>query len=300
MNTSRITALLLMCAPVLAACGGGGDAGSGAITGPTTPAGKPAPSVLTNRIVFTSNRTGFELWSMQPDGSDVITLGLTGHTHDISPDGRQIAYTDAEQIHVANVNGTSVRLLTTRARNASPRWSPDGTKILFWSDRDGNKEVYVMNADGSAPTNLTNDAAEDLEATWSPDGTRIAFRSVRTGSGDIYVMKADGSEVTRLTTEAGQDANPRWSPDGTRIAFDGDRGRNFDVFVINADGSGLVNLTNHSALDSAPTWSPDGRMITFHSHRDGNSEVYVMNADGTGLRNITNAASNEGDAVWAK
>jgi TolB protein len=79
-------------------------------------------------------------------------------------------------------------------------WSPDGSQILFFSDRDGNNEVYVMNTNGSSPTNLTNNVADDTYAIWSPDGSLIAFTSDRTGGDrDVYIMTAAGVGATPVT-----------------------------------------------------------------------------------------------------
>ena len=75
----------------------------------------------------------------------------------------------------------------------------DEGKIAFASVRDGNGEIYVMNADGKEVTRLTNNTAHDMEPAFSPDGSKIAFTSVRDGNSDIYVMNADGTGVTRLT-----------------------------------------------------------------------------------------------------
>jgi hypothetical protein len=83
-------------------------------------------------------------------------------------------------------------------------------KIAFYSDRDGNHEIYVMNADGSGQINLTDNPADDLGPAWPPDGSRIAFHSERDGNPEIYVMNADGSDVIRLTTAGGE--FPVWSP----------------------------------------------------------------------------------------
>ena len=94
------------------------------------------------------------------------------------------------------------------------------TKIAFVSDRDGNREIYIMNADGSGQTNLTNNAAEDLWATFSPDGSKIAFYSERDVSSEIYVMDADGANQTKLTNNPSSDFRPVFSPDGTRIIFE--------------------------------------------------------------------------------
>ena len=100
-----------------------------------------------------------------------------------------------------------------RARHAAPRWSPDGRKLLFVSRRNGNPEVYVINADGGGQRRLTRNPAEDSDPAWSPDGRKIAFISTRDGERAIYVMNADGSQqrsVTRGIRRIG--SGFAWSP----------------------------------------------------------------------------------------
>ncbi len=172
-------------------------------------------------------------------------------------------------------------------------------RIAFTSDREGNFDIHVMNADGSGLVNLTNHPADDDSPAWSPDGGRIAFKSDREGVSKIYVMNADGSGVTRLTGDSDGDHGPAWSPDGSRIAFYAQHGNNFDIYVMNADGSGLINLTNNPAGDGVPTWSPDGSRIAFTSNRGGNFDIYVMNADGSGVTNLTNHPSDDGNPAWS-
>ena len=89
-----------------------------------------------------------------------------------------------------------------------------GEMIAFTSEREGNAEIYIMNADGSNPQRLTNDPAYDAWPVWSPDGSHIAFTSTRNGEADIYVMDADGSNLRRLTYDDAIDIWPDWSPDG--------------------------------------------------------------------------------------
>ena len=185
------------------------------------------------------------------------------------------------------------RLTNNPGADGEPAWSPDGRKIAFVSDRDGNYDIYVMNADGSGVTQLTNDAIAARDPDWSPDATKVVFASVRDGNSEIYVMNADGSGAVNLTNHSADDSDPAWSPDGSRIAFSSVRDGNWEVYVMNADGTGVTNLTNHSAGDLHPAWSPDGTRVSFRTSRDGNSEIYVMNADGSGAVNLTNHSAQE-------
>jgi WD40-like Beta Propeller Repeat/HYR domain len=177
-------------------------------------------------------------------------------------------------------------------------------KIVFVSNRDGNNEIYVMNADGSGQIRLTKNAAHDGFPSLSPDGEKVAFESNRDGNFEIYVMNAaDGSNQRRLTNNLAVDWFPSWSPDGTKIAiaFDSTREGNREIYVMNAaDGSNPTRLTNNPASDSDPSWSPDGEKIAFVSNRDergdNNYEIYVMNAaDGSEQTNISNSPAYEAD-----
>ena len=172
-------------------------------------------------------------------------------------------------------------------------------RIAFHSQRDGNWEIYVMNADGSDITRLTTQNEIDAHPAWSPDGEQIAFTSRRSGDGDVYVMNADGSDPTRITLHRDSDGGPAWSPDGQQILFDTDRDGNNEIYVMNADGTRVKRLTNHPDDDGFPTFSPDGQKIAFQSNRHGNSEIYVMNADGSGVRRLTREPANDRVAAWS-
>ncbi len=130
--------------------------------------------------------------------------------------------------------------------------------IIFHSDRAGTFDIFVMNADGSGVTQLTNTTGQDFDPFWSPSGQRIAFNRIDGGTFQILVMSADGSEVTQLASNGFAKA---WSPDGRRIAFVSNRNGNDDVFIMNADGSGVVQLTDNPAVDDPTAWSPDGKQI---------------------------------------
>jgi uncharacterized delta-60 repeat protein len=173
-------------------------------------------------------------------------------------------------------------------------------QIAFGSDRDGDDDIYIMNADGTAPWQLTNDPASDRYPEWSAQGDRIVFVSDRDGNDEIYLMSADGSGQTRLTDNSDLDVTPSFSPDGSKIAFVSARDGNFEIYVMNADGTGQTNLTSNPAGDMHPSWSPDGDEITFHSERDGNYNVYVMNSDGTGQTRLTDNPEDDAAPSWSQ
>jgi len=173
-----------------------------------------------------------------------------------------------------------------------PSFSPDGTRIVFFSDRDNSSEIYIMNADGSNQTRLTNNPDREVAPSWSPDSSRIVFSSNRDGNWDVYTMNVDGSDQTRLTDNQANDGMPSWSPDGSRIIFHSNRDGNWEIYTMNIDGSDQIRLTNEPANEMRPSWSPDGARIAFDSDRNGTREIYVMNADGSAQTRLTNVPIN--------
>jgi predicted small metal-binding protein len=174
---------------------------------------------------------------------------------------------------------------------ARPAYPGSNGKLAFASERDGGFEIYLMDADGSGPTRLTNNPADDREPAWSPDGSKIAFAR----NFEIYVMDATGSGQTQLTHKTGGgDEFPTWSPDGSKIAFTHYGAPFGAIYVMNADGSSQTALTNNpDGNDFEPAWSPvrpDGssRIAFVSTHNFGHSEIYVMNPDGSGQTQLTN------------
>ena len=172
------------------------------------------------------------MWKMSADGSDpepVLTDQLSdpqagcagGFPGSWFPDGQRILFRgsqggqiDALQICSAAPDGSDVQVILSEdnVKSHLPTLSPDGTKIAFASDRDGNPEVYVMNVDGGGIRRLTDDAALDEYPTWSPDGQWIAFHSDRGGDFDIYIVRPNGSDLRRVTDNAASEMEPSWSP----------------------------------------------------------------------------------------
>ena len=176
-------------------------------------------------------------------------------------------------------------------------------KIVYSTEGD----VYVINADGSGRTRLTDNLAEDFDPAWSPDGTQIAFRSHRDGNEEVYVMDADGSNQLNISNAPGGDYSPAWSPDERWIAFMSDRnGGNPNVWVMEPDGSNSRQVTHIPGISEYPSWSPDSSRIAFHctfgrrlSNGTGDFEICVVNFDGTDLIQLTDTDGENKLPAWS-
>jgi Tol biopolymer transport system component len=263
----------------------------------------PVVSPDGRRIAFTrydrTNKTlGSEaLYIMNADGSGLQRLSNEGNTvddnlADFSPDGLKVAFTSDRNdpnrlsndcrrgvgilgcnwdVYVMNTDGTDQQRLTSDpAGDTYPEFSPDGSKILFASTRNGSSAVYTMDTDGTNVQQLTADSLGAGDANWSPDGTKITFVNnfcICSGNSDLFTMDADGTNVTQLTSNYGNNLEPGYSPDGREIVIahfapvspTGGCCGNADVVVMNAtDGSARTNITNMApAIDSeTPDWGP--------------------------------------------
>jgi TolB protein len=169
----------------------------------------------------------------------------------VPPGSRNIA------IALLEVESGRMRYLTDgRFNDGDPAWSPDGRKIAFSSDRDGNREIYVMDADGGNVLRLTDHPAWDGHPYWSPDGSRILFESNR-GSGqtfEVLTMLANGRRLRRLTDNDMDDKHPSWSPDGASVIFEAHRTGRMGLFLVKPDGTGERTLTPGLFRAQHPSW----------------------------------------------
>src|SRR5688572_1632163 len=195
----------------------------------------PAWSPDGRHIAWSSDQNGNrDIYVMDADGSNQrrVTIHPAPDLHPVySPDGTKFVFASERdgdrEIYTIGSDALEsesdvdcgsnppcgtvpTRLTDNRAFDSFGAWSPDGTKIVFHSNRDGNFEIYIMGIHGENQTNLTRSATEDIFPNWSPDGTKIVFESLRGGNRDVYVMNANGTNQTRLTTDAAQDLIPAW------------------------------------------------------------------------------------------
>jgi len=165
--------------------------------------------------------------------------------------------------------GKQKRLTDSSSVNIHPKWSPDGSSIVFVSYRDGNAEIYKMNADGDKVTRLTQNLLDDSEPAWSPDGKYIAFVQIINKKAQIFFMGSDGKNIKQLTKDNFNDFNPSWAPNGREIIFvsDRDAAKNFGhpaLYILNLENGNQV-LLGQETLGYSPEWSPDGNLVAYVS-----------------------------------
>ncbi|MBN1271484.1 MAG: PD40 domain-containing protein [Candidatus Aminicenantes bacterium] len=200
------------------------------------------------------------------------------------------------QYHLAEI------LKVTNTESSYPFWSPDGSKIVFQSNRAGaDSEIYIMNADGTNIERLTYSTADDLTPVWSPDGSLIAFQSMRDGNEELYIMNIDGSHQRNITFSSDSEMHPKWHPKGNTLIFSVPKGywHVVDHWKINIDGTGLERITRSVTIDTYAEWSPDAtKIVGRRIVESGNSEIFLFDADGSNPVNLTNDTAYDGWPSW--
>jgi len=268
------------------------------------------------------------VFTMAPDGSDVRRVtsapGVQAHST-ISPDGTRVAYSQVNRAGssiavVDRAGGPPTVLNRGKQWSLVPSWSPDGARIAFTSDADGNYEIYTMASDGTDVRQLTftKPPIQHVGPKYSPDGSQLLYATDKdeadpANQQDIWVMPSSGGPGTRLTRGINDRESRGWSPDGTRIVTQTVKNGVGQLVVLNADGSGLRQITDFPAgtprfapggifpvMSGAvtPAWSPAGDWIAFASNHEGQYEVYRIRPDGTGIARITNSPEPELSVGW--
>ncbi|MBI5192619.1 MAG: Tol-Pal system beta propeller repeat protein TolB [Nitrospirae bacterium] len=173
------------------------------------------------------------------------------------------------------------------------------SRIVYLSDRTGQKELYIMDYDGSSSKMITGNKSLNLSPSWSPDGRLIAYTSYRDGNPDIYVVDLTTSMRWRVTDYQGLDISPAWSPDGKRLAYASSRDGNSEIYTSDKEGKDLKRITYMRGEDVSPTWSPTGEEIAFTSDRGGSPQIYIMKTDGTNIRRLTFKGEYNSDPAWS-
>ena len=183
----------------------------------------------------------------------------------------------AERANLAQLR----KVLDDSATAADPAYSPDGSRLAFVSTRDGQPEIYVMDADGTNPSRLTNAPGADGDPSFTADGRAVLFHSPRTGHRQIFLQPITSSDAIQLTQEPSDNSQPSPSPDGETIAFVSNRDGSDDIWLMSRDGSNQRNFTKSPQVkEKSPHFMRDGSLAFLLEGKDGGRTVtQVVKAD---------------------
>lgn len=258
--------------------------------------GRPSQSAQSSLYLVKADGSGQHAFPLQTGG--------TASDPAWSSDGAHLAFVNTAnglpQLVVADAHGGHQTTVTHFAGSylRSPAWSPDGTQLVF-AATDPNSPahhaaIYLVQADGSNLTPLTDGSAESHDPAWSPDGHQIVYATdvIGQGSFQIYILDLSNAQRHALTNSLKSNFSPVWSPDGSQIAFVSTRDGHAALYVMAPDGSNqrLLSYDAPNAENREPSWSPDSQWLAFSSNRDGGFAIYVMNLGSTQVTRLTDPA----------
>lgn len=255
-------------------------------------------------LFFSSFRTTghLNLWQIAADGAGKPQLITTGSKNidelAISPDGKTFAYveeTTDENIRKISSGETDGLLIRSSRADHSPQFSPDGNKIAFASERTGNYEIWIADADGKNQRQLTASENSEGSPRFSPDSKFVAYDAQTAGTSDIYIVSTNGGQPFRLTGDKFSNALPAWSIDGKWIFFVSNRSGENQIWKIPASGGEAVQITKHGAFEMFA--APDGETVIY-SKGDGKSGLWSVSVNGGGEKPLPELAGAGNWRSW--
>lgn len=226
-------------------------------------------SPTTGQIIFSSRRDGsFLLYTTSPSGDAVTQIGPT------------------------NIGSLF-----------APTYSPDGTQIAFTAAANNTQNIWIMNSDGTNPTQLTDLEGESVDAVWSPDGTQIVFATEKEPDNvdagmEHFIINRDGTNLREIVADVEQiGGRSDWSPDGQWLVFYAGPRDKTQIYLTDINGTQLYQLTDEGS-NLAPTFSPDGNWIAYTSFDDGDGEIFIMRLDGSGKQQLTSNSYTDWQPRW--
>jgi Tol biopolymer transport system component len=274
----------------------------------------PAPGEKFEYKLISSGKVRTTCGAFTKDGKHVIyaSTHLGADTCPAVPDRKKYGNKyiwplyDSYDIFMADLNGKILKQLTnSKGYDAEATISPDGKKMIYTSDKDGDIDLYIMDLKTGKEKRITNTLGYDGGAWFSPDGKKIIWRASRPKTEaevkeykdllaenlvaptnmEVFIADTDGGHVKQVTSFGNANWAPAYMPDSKRIIFASNhqskRGFPFNLFLINEDGKGLEKISEERSFDAFPMFSPDGKKIIFCSNRNngGTRDTNIFIAD---------------------
>ncbi len=243
-----------------------------------------------------------------------LTLQGFYFTPSLSFDGKRVAFVSFiprgqnGDIFIMDIRSREQRRVTFsqnhRHYNLDPSWAPDGSRIVFASNFDGDYDLYTVDEKGKYHTRLTDSEGDDVQPDWSPDGSKIVFASDQHRTAvQVWSMDVKTGHQQILTESRFPTAYPRWSPDGTQVAYhssvaDEALTGGWQIWQVRTDGTDVKSLIVEGESGS-PAISPDGKQIAFSSKRDDNTDIYIFDRDSLETRRLTRDPSPDYQPSWS-
>jgi len=204
-----------------------------------------------------------------------------------------------KEIYISDIDGANARQLTQDgALGYGPKFSPDGSKIAYSSDKSGYRDTYVIDLNTKKRTCVAQFPGQNTGAAFSPDGSTLALSLSKFGNPEICTIPSTGGQPTRLTNARGTDCSPTWSPDGTKIVYVSDERGSPGLYILPATGGTPEKLNTESSYTTEPDWSPDGKKIAY-SITSGGGQIGVYDIESKKARIVSRGSGLESPS-WTR
>jgi TolB protein len=244
---------------------------------------------------------------------EISTPSLSGQSGLVAPlEGQLIFFADRDdkngaddyEIYRLNLsNQDEVQLTSDDSANMNPAGSPDGQRIAFQSDRDGDFDIYSVNPMGGALMKVVQNQVDDVMPAWSPDGEWLAFASDTRDDGalDLFIVRPDGTDLRRVLTNERRNSSPRWSPDGQSLVFttgDPTNASTWEIAILDLTTERMRKLTENDVRDTWADFSPDGASLVYITGSDGATSIARLTVDSAREPDIL-YEGGEGEYIWS-
>ncbi|MBW1998139.1 MAG: Tol-Pal system beta propeller repeat protein TolB [Deltaproteobacteria bacterium] len=207
--------------------------------------------------------------------------------------------TGHKEIYVSDYDGQNVRMITSNnSINLSPRWSPEGDKLIFVSYKDGGPMLYLKDFKSGDVKRVSQRKGLNIGAAWAPDGKRLALTLSHKNDPDIYLIDLEGRILRQVTDHWGIDVSPTFSPDGKKIAFVSNRSGSPQIYVKDLTTGSERRITFQGNYNTSPSWSALNR-IAFSGMSDGSFDIFTIDPENGKQKNLTRGAGSNEDPCWS-